>query len=226
MTRPQCLRVGRGGSEQCAAWKGSGNAVRQYIVDWHLVGNSVAPGFIACTVLGAPPRAVTTIIGMSVRSMVMRFCSAWPSSPERDTPSTRQVGRRTANVSGCRPIHRIGNSSDSRTGASSTTTNTVGRTSEMALPRSWARVHRLSPYVSADDWLMTPHRRVDSLRDLLICLGGYPATFVASAHQQESRYKSVTITIVQLFFCSASVLITGVARSNRDARREEYGRTT
>jgi hypothetical protein len=54
---------------------------------------------------------------------------------------------------------------------------------------------------------------------------GTPATFVASAHLQESRYKSIPNTFVQLFSSSASVLMADVTRFNRDARREEYRRT-
>jgi len=48
---------------------------------------------------------------------------------------------------------------------------------------------------------------------------------VPSAREQENRYQSTDDTIVQLFTASASALITRVARSNRDAHREEQRRT-
>jgi hypothetical protein len=57
-------------------------------------------------------------------------------------------------------------------------------------------------------------------------LGGYPATCAASAHQQESRYKGIDDTIVQLFISQASGLITRVERiqsecSTKNIRRRK-----
>src|SRR5712671_4401116 len=88
------------------------------------------------------------MIGMSVRSLAMRFCRSRPLRPGRETSSMRQLGTRTrgrlrnscadANISGCQPSQRINNSSDSRTETSSSTTNTIGVPSDMGDdPTSW-----------------------------------------------------------------------------------------
>src|SRR5437016_5972275 len=76
------------------------------------------------------------MIGISVRSAATRFCSSRPFRSGRLTSSTRQLGARTrgedrnscadANVSGFQPAEPISNSSDLRTEASSSTTNTIG----------------------------------------------------------------------------------------------------
>src|SRR2546430_5261713 len=81
------------------------------------------------------------MIGMSVRSLAMRFCRSRPLRPGRETSSMRQLGTRTrgrlrnscadANISGSQPSKRINNSSDSRTETSSSTTNTIGVPSDM-----------------------------------------------------------------------------------------------
>src|SRR5205807_1569942 len=81
------------------------------------------------------------MIGMSIRSLAMRFCRSRPLRPGRETSSMRQLGTRTrgrlrnscadANISGSQPSKRINNSSDSRTETSSSTTNTIGVPSDM-----------------------------------------------------------------------------------------------
>src|SRR5256886_14321524 len=88
------------------------------------------------------------IMGMSIRSLAMRFCRSRPLKPGRETSSMRQLGARTrgrlrnscadANISGCQPSQRINNSSDSRTETPSSTTNTIGVPSDMGDdPTSW-----------------------------------------------------------------------------------------
>src|SRR2546423_13632703 len=76
------------------------------------------------------------MIGMSVRSTPTRFCSSRPLRSGRTTSSTRQLGAETlglerkscadAKVSVCQPAESISDSSDRRTDASSSTTNTIG----------------------------------------------------------------------------------------------------
>src|SRR6266852_6392747 len=88
------------------------------------------------------------MIGMSIRSLAMRFCRSRPLRPGRETSSMRQLGTRTrgrprnscadANISCCQPSQRINNSSDSRMETSSSTTNTIGVPSDMGDdPTSW-----------------------------------------------------------------------------------------
>src|ERR1700741_4961140 len=76
------------------------------------------------------------IIGMSIRSGAISFCSSRPLSFGRETSSTRQLGASgrerarnpsaDAKVSVCLPTKRISASSDSRTEMSSSTTKTIG----------------------------------------------------------------------------------------------------
>src|SRR6266478_5958800 len=112
------------------------------------VRNSTAPAFMAWTDIGMSPCPVMKMIGMSIRSLAMRFCRSRPLRPGRETSSMRQLGTRTrgrlrnscadANISGCQPLQRINNSSDSRTEMSSSTTNTIGVPSDMGDDRtSW-----------------------------------------------------------------------------------------
>src|SRR5215469_3610500 len=85
------------------------------------------------------------IIGMSVRSMAMRFCRSRPFMPGREISSSRQFGTRArgqsrnswadANVFGCQPSFWIRSSSDSRTETSSSTTNTMGLAVAIDNPR-------------------------------------------------------------------------------------------
>src|ERR1051326_3007351 len=101
-----------------------------------LVKNSTAPAFIALTVMGTSPWPVIKMIGMSVLSEAISFCSSRPLSSGRETSSTRQLGASgrgrarnssaDAKVSGCHPTKRISASSDSRTEMSSSTTKTIG----------------------------------------------------------------------------------------------------
>src|ERR1051326_2040341 len=101
-----------------------------------LVKNSTAPAFIALTVMGTSPWPVIKMIGMSVLSEAISFCSSRPLSSGRETSSTRQLGASgrgrarnssaDAKVSGCHPTKRISASSDSRTEMSSSTTKTMG----------------------------------------------------------------------------------------------------
>src|SRR3989442_1967834 len=100
------------------------------------VRNSTAPAFIAWTVIGISPWPVMKIIGMSIRSGAISFCSSSPLSSGRETSSTRQLGASgrerarnssaDAKVSGCHPTKRVSASSDSRTEMSSSTTKTIG----------------------------------------------------------------------------------------------------
>src|SRR5438132_9358652 len=100
------------------------------------VRNSTAPAFISWAVIGISPWPVTKIIGMSIRSGAISFCSSRPLSSGRETSSTRQLGASgrerarnssaDAKVSGCHPTKRISASSDSRTEMSSSTTKTMG----------------------------------------------------------------------------------------------------
>src|SRR5712664_793727 len=109
------------------------------------VRNSTAPAFIAWTVIGISPWPVMKIIGMSIRSGAISFCSSRPLSSGRETSSTRQHGASgrgrvrnssaDANVSGCHPTKRISASSDSRTEMSSTT-KTIGIGSDFGEPDS------------------------------------------------------------------------------------------
>ena len=76
------------------------------------------------------------MIGMSLRSAAIRFCSSRPLRSGSATSSTRQLGtgtrgcarnsRADANDNGCQPAVRISGSSDSRTETSSSTMNTIG----------------------------------------------------------------------------------------------------
>src|SRR6266446_2345000 len=75
------------------------------------------------------------MIGMSARSVAIRFWSSRPFKPGSETSNTRQLGtwargwaRKSsadANVLGCQPAVRISNSRDSRTEISSSTTKTI-----------------------------------------------------------------------------------------------------
>ena len=104
------------------------------------VRNSTAPAFIARTVVGTSAWPVTKMIGMSARSATS-FCRSQPLRSGRTTSSTRQLGPCTRgrdrnscadpNVSGCQPADSMSSFSDSRTEASSSTTNTVGLASDM-----------------------------------------------------------------------------------------------
>src|ERR1700733_5948932 len=95
------------------------------------------------------------IIGMSGRSPATHFWSSRPLRPGRETSSMRQLGTRArgqarnscadANVSGCQPSERISNSSDSRTETSSSTTNTIGVTSDIVPPYSCPRLAEDGP---------------------------------------------------------------------------------
>src|SRR5438105_701903 len=105
------------------------------------------------------------MIGMSIRSLTMRFCRSRPLRPGRETSSMRQLGTRTrgrlrnscadANISGCQPSQRINTSSDSRTETSSSTTNTIGVPSDMSddptsWPSAWAKLILYPPRAIAD----------------------------------------------------------------------------
>src|SRR5882724_4371320 len=108
------------------------------------VKNSTAPAFMACTVIGTSPCPVMKMIGISIRSVAISFCSSRPLSSGRETSSTRQHGATgrgrvrnssaDANVSGCDPTKRISASSDSRTETSSSTTKTIGIGSDFGEP--------------------------------------------------------------------------------------------
>src|SRR6266478_6087522 len=84
------------------------------------------------------------IIGMSIRSVAISFCSSRPLSSGRETSSTRQLGASgherarnssaDAKVSGRHPTKRISASSDSRTEMSSSTTKTIGIGSDFGEP--------------------------------------------------------------------------------------------
>src|SRR5271170_659210 len=104
------------------------------------------------------------MIGISVRSTATRFCSSRPLRSGRETSSIRQFGTRAgervrnscadANVSGFQPWHRISNSSDSRTATSSSTTNTIGVTSDLgegpnSHPNMCAKLMVDTPEISA-----------------------------------------------------------------------------
>src|SRR4051812_15100199 len=98
--------------------------------------------------MGTLPWPVMKMIGMSGRSLAMRFCSSRPVTPGRDTSSTRQLGatlrgraRKSwahAKVSTSQPSVSINRSRDSRTETSSSTTNTIGLTFDIR-PDSTAR---------------------------------------------------------------------------------------
>src|ERR1700693_5062051 len=57
-----------------------------------LVRNSTAPAFIAWTVEGMSPWPVMKMIGISVRSLAIRFCKSRPLRPGRDKSRIRLLG--------------------------------------------------------------------------------------------------------------------------------------
>src|SRR2546428_5256736 len=108
------------------------------------------------------------MIGISVRSTT-RFWTSSPLRSGRATSNTKQFGTQTrgrarnaaadAKVSGCQPAQRISNSSDSRTETSSSTTNTMGVSCDiadallqcMALPQG-ARAWRIAQRTRRAAW--------------------------------------------------------------------------
>src|ERR1700674_5530055 len=99
------------------------------------VKNSRAPAFMARTVVGTSAQAVMNMVGISIRSETS-CCRSRPLRSGSITSNTKQLGVRTrgrdrnssaeANVSARQPALWTNNSSDSRTVASSSTTNTIG----------------------------------------------------------------------------------------------------
>src|ERR1700731_2573191 len=123
--------------DSIACWIAPNNTSSPY----GLIKNSTAPAFIARTVMDTSGWPVINMIGISVRTGAMRFCSSRPSRSGSEMSSTRQLGTKTRgrernswadpNVCGCQPAKRISDSSDSRTEMSSSTTNTTGVSREM-----------------------------------------------------------------------------------------------
>jgi hypothetical protein len=101
-----------------------------------LVKNSMAPAFIALTVVGMSLLPVMKMMGTCTRSVASRSCSSKPFRSGSPTSSTRQLGARIrgqskkacaeSNVSGCHPAHFTRPSRDSLTDTSSSTINTMG----------------------------------------------------------------------------------------------------
>src|SRR5262245_45581299 len=100
-----------------------------------LVRNSVAPAFIARTVVGMSPCPVRKTIGISTPRSAISRCRSRPLPPGMRTSSTRQAGpparatsrksRADAKLRTLRPCERTSRSVERRSDASSSTTNTV-----------------------------------------------------------------------------------------------------
>src|SRR5262249_37753852 len=101
-----------------------------------LVRNSTAPAFIALTVVGMSPCAVTKMIGIESPERRSSRWTSRPSIPGSWRSSTRQLGpsprsrprnsRAVAKVSARKPADLNRSAIEARTSSSSSTTNTVG----------------------------------------------------------------------------------------------------
>src|SRR5215470_12059871 len=107
------------------------------------------------------------MIGMSRRSVLICACKSRPLRPGSRISSTRQLGEAgrgrarnslaEAKVSGRQPAESINDSSDSRTEASSSTTNTIGvpKEARAELDAGWARLAELGDVGLSSDMVVS-----------------------------------------------------------------------